>query len=138
MHQDSLIDMANIMHRIDSCLDAMASLHDCFDSHLQQNNHPAVDLSAQLDNHAQQVNSVLDPLGQSVVRMEKYLHTLTSLDSDANAHAAASHVTTMAHDNTQHPTIQESLDEDRINHNLPSQPSGVSAPQSGGVSAPLS
>ncbi len=134
-HQDSLVDMANVVHCNDSCLDAMASLHDCFDSHLQQNDHPAVDLSAQLNNHAQQVHLVLDPLGQSVDRMEKYLHTLMSLDSDAGAHATASHVTTMAHDNAQHPTILESMDEDHVNHDLPSQTSGVSAPRPGSVLA---
>ncbi len=136
MHQDSLVDMANVAHPIDFCLDAMASLHNCFNSHLQWNNHPAVDLSAQLDNHAQQVYLVLEPLGQLVARVEKCLHTLTSLDSDANAHATASCMTTMAHDNAQHPAIPESLDADRVDHDLPSQPGGVSAPQPGGISAP--
>ncbi len=80
---------------------------------------------------------MLDPLGQLVARIEKCLHTLTSVDSDANAHATASHMTTMAHDNAQHPTIPESPDEDRINHNLPSRSGSISAPRPGGVSALL-
>jgi hypothetical protein len=46
MHQDSIVDMANVITRIDSRLDAMATLHDHFDSHLQWNDHPVVDLSA--------------------------------------------------------------------------------------------
>jgi hypothetical protein len=128
IHQDSLVDMADVVHCIDSCLDAMASLHDCFDSHLQQNNHPAVDLSAQLDNHAQKVHLVLDPLGQRWPEWKKYLHTLSFLNSDANAHAMASRMTTMAHDNAQHLTIPESPDNNSINHDLPSRPGSISAP----------
>jgi hypothetical protein len=62
-HQDHLIDVATIVNCINSHFDVMATLHYCIDSHLQRNDHLVDILSAQLDSHAQQVNSVLDPLG---------------------------------------------------------------------------
>jgi hypothetical protein len=126
-HQDSLVDMAKVVNRIDSRLEAMATLHDCIDSHLQWNNHPVDALSAQLNNHAQQVNSMLNPLGQSVARMEKCLNALSSISADANPHAMASQMATMAHNNALHPTILESPDVDCIDHNLPSPSGGISA-----------
>jgi hypothetical protein len=128
MHQDSLVDMANVLNHIDSRLDVMASLHNCFNSHLQLNDHPVVDLSTQLGSHAQQVHLMLNPLGQSVARMEKCLNALPSFGANANAHATASCMTKMAHDNPQHPTIPASPDADRADHNLPSPPGSISAP----------
>jgi hypothetical protein len=59
--------------------------------------------------------------------MEKCLNALTSLGADANAHAMASRMTPMAQDNAQHPTIPESLDADRADHNLPPPSGGISA-----------
>jgi hypothetical protein len=70
---------------------------------------------------------MLDPLGKLVARMEKCLTTIRSLGSYANAHATASRMTTMAHNNAQHLTFPESPDVDRIDHDLPSRLGGVSA-----------
>jgi hypothetical protein len=127
-HQDSLVDMANVINCIDSCLEAMTSLHNHINSHLQQNDHPVDNLSAKLDNHAQQVHLVLDPLGQLVARMEKCRNAFMSLDPNANPHATASCMATIAQNSAPHSNIPESPDTDRVDHNPPSLPGGISAP----------